>query len=59
MANRAIKEIEGKFTKEVEIPVTYVTKDDTGKETFETETKTVTVQADTIEGLDAAVDTAL
>ena len=56
MANRAMQDIKGVFSKEIEIPVVY--KED-GKELYKTETKTITVEADTVEGLDAAVNTAL
>ena len=59
MANKAISDIKGKFTKEIEIPVTYKEVTEDNKEIYKTETKTITVEADTVEGLDAAVNTAL
>ena len=58
MANRAVSELEGHFTKTVEVPVTYKVTEGEEK-IWKTETKTVTVEATTVEGLDAAVDTAL
>ena len=58
LANRAISEVEGKFTKTVEIPVSYKVVED-GEEIWKADTKPITVEADTVEGLDAAVDAAL
>ena len=63
MANRAVKDAKGQFAQEIEVPVVYKTEveDANGElqEIFKTDTKTITVTADTVEGLDAAINTAM